>query len=81
VRVALGSTLKPAESVKLEHMKLRPSEKLRCAGGSLLYEEKGQTLIFTAPARAQRLAKELDRDGFSTALIHGDRTSPSATPR
>jgi ATP-dependent RNA helicase RhlE len=41
----------------------------------LLYEEKGQTLIFTRTKRgAQRLAQELERDGFSAAMIHGDRT-------
>jgi ATP-dependent RNA helicase RhlE len=41
----------------------------------LLYAEKGQTLIFTRTKRgSQRLAKELERDGFSAAMIHGDRT-------
>jgi ATP-dependent RNA helicase RhlE len=41
----------------------------------LLYGEKGQTLIFTRTKRgAQRLAQELERDGFSSAMIHGDRT-------
>ena len=41
----------------------------------LLYAEKGQTLIFTRTKRGtQRLAKDLERDGFSVAMIHGDRT-------
>ena len=41
----------------------------------LLYAEKGQTLIFTRTKRgAQRLAKELVRDGFTAAMIHGDRS-------
>src|SRR5208283_951876 len=74
VRVALGSVLKPAESVSLEAYEVRPSEKLDVLR-QLLYEEKGQTLIFTRTKRgAQRLAKELERDGFSAAMIHGDRT-------
>src|SRR5271155_716058 len=74
VRVALGSTLKPAESVKLEAYEVRPSEKLDTLR-QLLYAEKGQTLIFTRTKRgSQRLAKELERDGFSAAMIHGDRT-------
>jgi ATP-dependent RNA helicase RhlE len=74
VRVALGSVLKPAESVSLEVYEVRPSEKLDVLR-QLLYEEKGQTLIFTRTKRgAQRLAKELERDGFSAAMIHGDRT-------
>jgi len=74
VRIALGSVLKPAESVSLEAYEVRPSEKLDVLR-QLLYEEKGQTLIFTRTKRGtQRLAKELERDGFSTAQIHGDRT-------
>ena len=74
VRIALGSVLKPAESVQLEAYEVRPSEKLDVLR-QLLYEEKGQTLIFTRTKRgAQRLARELERDGFSAAMIHGDRT-------
>src|SRR3954471_20430431 len=74
VRVALGSVLKPAESVKLQAFEVRPGEKLDLLR-HLLYEEKGQTLVFTRTKRgAQRLAKELERDGFSCALIPGDRT-------
>jgi len=74
VRIALGSVLKPAESVSLEAYEVRPSEKLDVLR-QLLYEEKGQTLIFTRTKRGtQRLAKELERDGFSAAMIHGDRT-------
>jgi ATP-dependent RNA helicase RhlE len=74
VRIALGSVLKPAESVSLEAYEVRPGEKLDLLR-QLLYEEKGQTLIFTRTKRgAQRLAQELARDGFSSAMIHGDRT-------
>jgi ATP-dependent RNA helicase RhlE len=74
VRIALGSVLKPAESVSLEAYEVRPSEKLDVLR-QLLYGEKGQTLIFTRTKRgAQRLARELERDGFSSAMIHGDRT-------
>ena len=74
VRIALGSVLKPAESVSLEAYEVRPSEKLDVLR-QLLYEEKGQTLIFTRTKRGtQRLAKELERDGFSAAQIHGDHT-------
>ena len=74
VRIAIGSTLKPAESVQLEAYEVRPSEKLDVLR-QLLYAEKGQTLIFTRTKRgSQRLAKELERDGFSAAMIHGDRT-------
>jgi ATP-dependent RNA helicase RhlE len=74
VRVALGSVLKPAESVQLKAYEVRPGEKLDLLR-QLLYSEKGQTLIFTRTKRgAERLAKELVRDGFSAAMIHGDRS-------
>ncbi|MGA2857390.1 MAG: DEAD/DEAH box helicase [Candidatus Sulfotelmatobacter sp.] len=74
VRVALGSVLKPAESVQLKAYEVRPGEKLDVLR-QLLYSEKGQTLIFTRTKRgAERLANELVRDGFAAAMIHGDRS-------
>jgi len=74
VRVALGSVLKPAETVQLKAFEVRPGEKLDVLR-QLLYAEKGQTLIFTRTKRGtERLAKELVRDGFAAAMIHGDRS-------
>jgi ATP-dependent RNA helicase RhlE len=74
VRVALGSVLKPAESVGLTAYEVRPNEKMD-ALRQLLYAETGQTLVFARTKRgAERIAKELARDGFSSALIHGDRS-------
>jgi ATP-dependent RNA helicase RhlE len=74
VRVALGSVLKPAESVQLKAYEVRPGQKLDCLR-KLLYAEKGQTLIFTRTKRGtERLAKELVRNGFAAAMIHGDRS-------
>jgi ATP-dependent RNA helicase RhlE len=74
VRVAIGSVMKPVESVRLQAYEVRPAEKpdvLR----QLLYAEKGQTLIFARTKRGtERLAKELVREGFSAAMIHGDRS-------
>jgi ATP-dependent RNA helicase RhlE len=79
VRVALGSVLKPAESVQLKAYEVRPGEKLDLLR-QLLYAEKGQTLVFTRTKRgAQRLAQELVRDGFNAAMIHGDRTQAQRT--
>ena len=73
-RVALGSVRKPAESVQLKAYEVRPGEKLDVLR-QLLYAEKGQTLIFTRTKRGtERLAKELVRDGFAAAMIHGDRS-------
>jgi ATP-dependent RNA helicase RhlE len=74
VRIALGSVLKPAESVQLTAYEMRPGEKPD-ALRQLLYAESGQTLIFTRTKRgAERLAKSLVQDGFTAALIHGDRS-------
>jgi len=74
VRVELGSVLKPAESVELKAYEVRPGEKMDVLR-HLLYSEKGQTLIFTRTKRGtQRLARELARDGFNAAMIHGDRS-------
>jgi ATP-dependent RNA helicase RhlE len=74
VRVALGSVLKPAESVQLRAYEVRPGEKLDVLR-QLLYAETGQTLIFTRTKRGtDRLTRELVRDGFAAAMIHGDRS-------
>jgi ATP-dependent RNA helicase RhlE len=41
----------------------------------LLYAEKGQTLVFARTKHGtERLAKNLVRDGFKAAMIHGDRS-------
>ena len=74
IRVALGSIRKPAESVQLKAYEVRPGEKAEVLR-QLLYAEPGQTLIFTRTKRgAERLAKDLVRDGFAAAMIHGDRS-------
>ncbi|MGC1374547.1 MAG: DEAD/DEAH box helicase [Candidatus Sulfotelmatobacter sp.] len=74
VRVALGSVLKPAESVQLTAYEMRPAEKMDILR-QLLYEESGQTLIFARTKRgAERIAKSLARDGFNATMIHGDRS-------
>jgi len=74
VRVAVGSVLKPAESVQLKAYEVRPGEKMDTLR-QLLHAEEGQTLIFTRTKRVtERVAKELVRDGFNAAMIHGDRS-------
>ena len=78
-RVAVGSTSKPAESVDLQAFEVTQTEKPEVLR-QILYSEKGQTLIFTRTKRgAERLAKSLVRDGFSAALIHGDRSQSQRT--
>jgi ATP-dependent RNA helicase RhlE len=79
VRVALGSTSKPAESVELHAFEVPLAEKPEVLR-QLLYADKGQTLIFARTKRGtERLAKTLMRDGFSAAMIHGDRTQSQRT--
>lgn len=74
VRVALGSVLKPAQSVRLRAYEVRPGGKLDVLR-QLLNAETGQTLVFTRTKRGtERLTKELVRDGFAAAMIHGDRS-------
>lgn len=74
VRIALGSVLKPADSVQLHVYEVRPTEKSQVLR-QLLHSEMGQTLIFARTKRGtERLFKELAREGFSAAMIHGDRS-------
>ena len=79
VRVALGSVLKPVESVELQAFELTGMQKpdvLR----QLLNSEKGRTLVFARTKRGtERLTKQLARDGYAAAMIHGDRTQAQRT--
>jgi ATP-dependent RNA helicase RhlE len=79
VRIELGSTLKPVDSVELQAFEVNAGEKPE-ALRQLLYSEKGQSLIFARTKRGtERLAKNLVRDGFAAAMIHGDRTQAQRT--
>ncbi len=79
IRIELGSTLKPVDSVELQAFEVNAGEKPE-ALRQLLYSEKGQSLIFARTKRGtERLAKTLVRDGFAAAMIHGDRTQSQRT--
>jgi ATP-dependent RNA helicase RhlE len=74
VRVALGSTLKPSENVRVQAFEI-PSDRKQEFLERLLAKESGRCLIFTRTKRgAERLALSLSREGFSAAAIHGDRS-------
>jgi ATP-dependent RNA helicase RhlE len=74
VRVAVGSTSRPADTVELQAFEVSQAEKSEVLR-QLLYTEKGQTLVFARTKHGtERLAKHLVRDGFAAAMIHGDRT-------
>jgi ATP-dependent RNA helicase RhlE len=79
VRVAMGSTSKPADTVELHAFEVPLAEKSTVLR-HLLNDEKGQTLIFARTKHGtERLAKNLVRDGFAAAMIHGDRSQSQRT--
>ena len=79
VRVAVGSTSRPADTVDLQAFEVPQAEKSEVLR-QLLYAEKGQTLVFARTKHGtERLAKHLVRDGFAAAMIHGDRTQSQRT--
>jgi ATP-dependent RNA helicase RhlE len=79
VRIALGSTLKPADTVELQAFQVSSMQKTD-ALRELLYNEKGRTLVFVSTkSGTERLARQLVRDGFAAAMIHGDRTQTQRT--
>jgi ATP-dependent RNA helicase RhlE len=79
VRIALGSVLKPAESVRLIAYEVRPMEKMEGLR-HLLDTQPGQTLVFARTKRgAERIATALVREGFNATMIHGDRSQSQRT--
>jgi ATP-dependent RNA helicase RhlE len=74
VRVAIGSTTKPAENVKLDLYEVEQEAKLGLLQ-TILTDEKGSVLVFARTKHGtDRLAKQLSRNGLHAARIHGDRT-------
>jgi len=79
VRVALGSTLKPAENVRLQAFEVAVSGKPELLR-RLLSQESGRCLVFSRTKRGtERIAKGLLRDGIAAATIHGDRSQSQRT--
>jgi ATP-dependent RNA helicase RhlE len=79
VRVALGSTLKPAENVRLQAFEVAVSGKPELLR-RLLNRESGRCLVFSRTKRGtERIAKGLMRDGIVAATIHGDRSQSQRT--
>jgi ATP-dependent RNA helicase RhlE len=74
VRIALGSTSKPVESVRVQALAV-PNGGKQEALERLLAKENGRCLVFARTKRGtERLAKRLAREGFSAAMLHGDRS-------
>ena len=74
VRLAFGSTLKPVDNIRMQAFEVAVDRKQQVLQ-SLLAKEPGRCLVFARTKRStERIAKSLNRDGFSAAMIHGDRS-------
>jgi ATP-dependent RNA helicase RhlE len=79
VRIALGSTLKPSENVRLQAFEVAVDGKQQLLR-HLLNKESGRCLVFSRTKRGtERIAKGLNRDGIAAAMIHGDRSQSQRT--
>lgn len=79
VRVAFGSTLKPSENVRVQAFEVDANSKQEVLH-RLLAKETGRCLVFARTKRGtERLAKNLNREGFAAAMIHGDRSQSQRT--
>ena len=79
VRLALGSILKPSENVRIQAYEVS-AERKQDLLQALLAKVSGRCLVFTRTKRgAERLAKNLSREGFSAALIHGGLSQSQRT--
>ncbi len=79
VRLAFGSTLKHSESVRVQAFEVAADGKQQVLH-HLLAKETGRCLIFARTKRGtERLARNLNREGFSAAMIHGDRSQSQRT--
>ena len=79
VRITLGSTLKPAENVRLQAFEVTADGKLELLR-HLLSKESGRCLVFSRTKRGtERIAKGLNREGIAAATIHGDRSQSQRT--
>jgi ATP-dependent RNA helicase RhlE len=79
VRLTFGSTLKPAENVRLQAFEV-PMDGKQAMLHHLLGKETGRCLVFSRTKRGtERIAKTLNRDGINAAMIHGDRSQSQRT--
>ena len=74
MRIAIGSTTKPAAEIDLHVYEVEQDRKLGLLE-KMLQDERGSFLVFARTKHgADRLAKKLARSGSKAAAIHGDRT-------
>jgi len=74
VRLSFGSVLKPSENVRIQALEVSHHRKQEVLQ-QLLAQETGRCLVFARTKRGtERLARTLNRQGFTAAMIHGDRS-------
>src|SRR5467141_3730123 len=79
VRLAFGSVLKPSENVRVQAFEVSGDRK-QAVLQSLLAKETGRCLVFARTKRGtEKLANNLTREGFTAAMIHGDRSQSQRT--
>src|ERR1700676_2333657 len=79
VRLSFGSTLKPSENVRVQAFEVAMDRKMELLQ-RLLAKETGRCLVFSRTKRgSERIADSLNRKGFSSAMIHGDRSQSQRT--
>src|SRR6202795_3832178 len=79
VRLSFGSTSKPSENVRAQAFEVAVDRKQDLLQ-RLLAKEPGRCLVFARTKRGtERIADNLNRKGFSSAMIHGDRSQSQRT--
>jgi ATP-dependent RNA helicase RhlE len=79
VRLAFGSVLKPADNVRVQAFEVSGDRKQDLLQ-QLLGKETGRVLVFARTKRGtDKLARNLNREGFAAAVIHGDRSQSQRT--
>ncbi len=79
VRLSFGSTLKPAENIRLQAYEVTVDGKADMLH-RLLTKEAGRTLVFSRTKRGtERITKNLIRQGIPATMIHGDRSQSQRT--
>ena len=74
LRIELGSTSKPAATVKLQSFEVASNQRLSLLV-RLLQQEDGRCLTFVRTKRgADRLTRQLQKQGFQVGMLHGDRS-------
>ncbi len=73
-RIDISTTLKPAENVSLQMFEVAAEKKHELLE-HLLGRDQGSFLVFTRTKHgADKIAKKLERGGWSATRIHGDRS-------